>query len=36
MSDLTKLRMAGFTRTVSTQSEFLRSFDVFRAPWRLP
>jgi nucleoside-diphosphate-sugar epimerase len=36
MSDITKLRLAGFHRTVRTEDEFIRHFDHFRAAKILP
>jgi nucleoside-diphosphate-sugar epimerase len=36
MSDITKLRQAGFHRTVRTEDEFIRYFDHFRAAKILP
>jgi len=36
MSDITKCRQAGFQRTVRTEDEFIRLFDVLRAERVLP
>jgi nucleoside-diphosphate-sugar epimerase len=36
MSDVTKARRAGFDRTVSTEDEFIRYFDMFRGERILP
>jgi progesterone 5beta-reductase/iridoid synthase-like 1,4-enone reductase family protein len=36
MSDMTKARTFGFHRVVSTQAEFIRHFDLFRANRILP
>jgi nucleoside-diphosphate-sugar epimerase len=36
MSDMTKVRQHGFHRTVSTQAEFIRYFDEFRAKRVIP
>lgn len=36
MSDMTKLRLAGFPGTVRTQDEFIRHFDHFRSTRLLP
>lgn len=36
MSDMTKARRAGFHRTVRTDDEFIRYFDMFRTERILP